>query len=335
MMEYKITTRSERETIEIAQNFESEKFPNMIICLDGELGSGKTIFAKGIANALGINETITSPTFTIIKEYNGELPLYHMDVYRLDGNTEGVGIEEYFTKGGVVVIEWADTIKDILPSERLDIKFKIVDENKRLLIMTPYGKKYEDLCEQIYFFHEEIIEDLSVKILPLIDNALKECSLKINDIKKIYVTIGPGSFTGIRIGLTIMKVLAWSLNIEIIPLSSLELLASTKTTTDYIIPYIDARRGNCFIAIYDNDLNIISNDQFVNFLEFMNNIDKLKTYKIVTYDEIDNNNKIKPEIDVLKVINRHKNDSAVNPHTVNPNYLKLTEAEENLKKKND
>ena len=148
-MEYKITTRSERETIEIAQNFESEKFPNMIICLDGELGSGKTIFAKGIANALGINETITSPTFTIIKEYNGELPLYHMDVYRLDGNTEGVGIEEYFTKGGVVVIEWADTIKDILPSERLDIKFKIVDENKRLLIMTPYGKKYEDLCEAV------------------------------------------------------------------------------------------------------------------------------------------------------------------------------------------
>ena len=149
MMEYKITTRSERETIEIAQNFESEKFPNMIICLDGELGSGKTIFAKGIANALGINDTITSPTFTIIKEYNGELPLYHMDVYRLDGNTEGVGIEEYFTKGGVVVIEWAETIKDILPSERLDIKFKIVDEHKRLLILTPHGKKYEDLCEAV------------------------------------------------------------------------------------------------------------------------------------------------------------------------------------------
>ena len=117
MMEYKITTRNEMETIEIAQNFESEKFPNMIICLNGELGSGKTIFTKGIANALGINEIITSPTFTIIKEYNGELPLYHMDVYRLDGNTDGLGIEEYFTKGGVVIIEWADTIKDILPKE--------------------------------------------------------------------------------------------------------------------------------------------------------------------------------------------------------------------------
>ena len=148
-MEYKVTTRSEMETIELAQNFESEKFPNMIICLDGELGSGKTVFTKGIANALGIKESITSPTFSIIKEYDGELPLYHMDVYRLDSNTEGVGIEEYFSKGGVVVIEWADTIEDILPDERLHIKFKVVDENKRVLILKPYGKKYEELCEAV------------------------------------------------------------------------------------------------------------------------------------------------------------------------------------------
>lgn len=148
-MEYKITTHNERETIEIAQNLESEKFPNMIICLDGELGSGKTVFTKGIANALGIEESITSPTYTIIKEYHGESSLYHMDVYRLNGNTEGLGIEEYFTKGGVVVIEWAETIKDILPVERLDIEFKVLDENKRLLIFKPYGRKYEELCEAI------------------------------------------------------------------------------------------------------------------------------------------------------------------------------------------
>ena len=148
-MEYKVTTRNEFETIELAQNFESEKFPNMVICLDGELGSGKTVFTKGIANALGINESITSPTYTIIKEYDGELPLYHMDVYRLNGNIEGLGLEEYFTKGGVVVIEWADTIKDILPEERLEIQFKVVDENKRVLILTPHGKKYEDLCEAV------------------------------------------------------------------------------------------------------------------------------------------------------------------------------------------
>jgi len=143
----KITTYSEKETIEIAQNFESEKFPNMVICLDGDLGSGKTIFTKGFAQALGIEENITSPTFNIIKEYTtGEMPLYHMDVYRLDGNTEGVGIEEYFTKGGVVIIEWADTIEDILPKERLDIKFKVVDENSRVLKFIPHGQKYEEIC---------------------------------------------------------------------------------------------------------------------------------------------------------------------------------------------
>lgn len=148
-MEYKITTHNERETIELAQNFESEKFPNMIICLDGELGSGKTVFTKGIANALGIQESITSPTFTIIKEYEGELPLYHMDVYRLNGDVDGTGIEEYFTKGGVVVIEWADMVKDILPKERLEIKFRVAGENKRVLILKPYGQKYEDLCEAV------------------------------------------------------------------------------------------------------------------------------------------------------------------------------------------
>lgn len=148
-MEYRITTRGEMDTIEFAQNLESEKFPNMIICLDGELGSGKTVFTKGFGNALGIKESITSPTFNIIKEYDGELPLYHMDVYRLDGDTQGVGIEDYYTKGGVVIIEWANTIKEILPDERLDIKFKVAGENSRVLIVTPRGKQYEELCEAV------------------------------------------------------------------------------------------------------------------------------------------------------------------------------------------
>lgn len=148
-MEYKITMKSEMDTIELAQNIESEKFKNMVICLNGELGSGKTLFTKAFANAMGISETITSPTFNIIKEYDGELPLYHMDVYRLDGNVEGVNIEEYYRKGGVTIIEWASTINDILPENRLDIKFRITGENSRTLIVKPYGKEYEELCEAV------------------------------------------------------------------------------------------------------------------------------------------------------------------------------------------
>lgn len=149
-MDNKITTYSEKETIELAQNLESEKFPNMVICLEGDLGSGKTIFTKGFAQALGIEETVTSPTFNIIKEYNsGEMPLYHMDVYKLDGNIENVGIEDYFNKNGITIIEWADTIKDYLPEERLDIKFKIIDEDTRTLTFIPRGQIYEDICEAI------------------------------------------------------------------------------------------------------------------------------------------------------------------------------------------
>lgn len=151
-MDYKITTYSEEETIELAQNIESEKFPNMVICLIGDLGTGKTIFTKGFANALEVEEEITSPTFNIIKEYTtGELPLYHMDVYRLDGKVEDLGIEEYYNKKGITIIEWADMIPDYLPDKRLEIKFKISgeDENKRTITITPYGKKYEELCEAV------------------------------------------------------------------------------------------------------------------------------------------------------------------------------------------
>lgn len=149
-MTYKITAYSEDDTMELAQNLESEKFPNMVICLEGDLGSGKTVFAKAFALALGVTENITSPTFTIIKEYyGGEMPLFHMDVYRLNEVKQDLGIEEYFTKKGVTIIEWSDLIEDILPKNRLDIRIKIIDENTRQFVITPHGSKYEDLCERV------------------------------------------------------------------------------------------------------------------------------------------------------------------------------------------
>ena len=138
------------DTLEWAQNIESEKFPNMVICLIGELGSGKTVFVKGFAQALGIEENITSPTFNLVKEYmNGELPLYHMDVYRLEGNPDNVGFDDYFSRGGVSIVEWADMISEVLPEERLEIEFKVVNENTRVLVFRPYGKVYEDLCNSV------------------------------------------------------------------------------------------------------------------------------------------------------------------------------------------
>ena len=149
-MDYKYSALSEIETEELAENLESEKFPGMVICLNGELGSGKTVFTKAFANSLGIKESVTSPTFNIIKEYKeGELPLYHMDVYRIEGKVDDLGLDEYFDGDGVTIIEWADMIEDHLPKERLDIQIKVTGEDSRTFILKPYGRKYEDICEAI------------------------------------------------------------------------------------------------------------------------------------------------------------------------------------------
>ena len=148
-MNYKFTSRCVEDTLTLAENVESEKFSGMVICLNGDLGSGKTVFVKGFAASLGIVDNITSPTFTIVKEYmSGEMPLYHMDVYRILDN-EDFGVEDYFNKDVICMIEWAELIEDRLPEERLDINFKIIDENTRVLVFIPHGERYEELCNAV------------------------------------------------------------------------------------------------------------------------------------------------------------------------------------------
>ena len=148
-MDYRYNSFCEEDTIELAENFESEKFPNMVICLYGDLGSGKTVFTKAFAKSMQIEDNITSPTFTIVKEYIGEMKLFHMDVYRLKDLKEDLGLPEYFKKRGITIIEWADLIEDLLPKNRLDIHIKIIDDTKRVFFIKPHGSKYVDLCEKV------------------------------------------------------------------------------------------------------------------------------------------------------------------------------------------
>lgn len=181
-------------------------------------------------------------------------------------------------------------------------------------------------------YHDYIKTDIASKIIAILDSCLNKSNLKIDDIDEFYVVNGPGSFTGIRVGVTIAKTLAWSLNKTIIPLSSLELMATTKTTKKYIVPMIDARRGNVFAGIYDNNLNNIKSDSLITLNDLLNEIND--DYELISYDNLNLDNVIKPKINTLKIIKKHINDKGVNPHNLNPNYLKLTEAEEN-RLKND
>ena len=148
-MSYRVISKNEEDTIVLAENIESEKFKNMVICLCGDLSSGKTLFVKGFAKALEVRDDVTSPTFNIIKEYQGQMDLYHMDVYRCGTHTDCLGLEEYFTKGGIVMIEWADLIEKQLPKERLDIFFEVLENDIRVITMKPHGDKYEDVCEAV------------------------------------------------------------------------------------------------------------------------------------------------------------------------------------------
>ena len=118
-----------------------------LLLLDGDLGTGKTSLTQGIAEGLGVREMVSSPTFTLLKEYEGRLPLYHFDLYRLDDATEiiDLGFEEYFESGGVCVVEWAHKAENLWPSEQLRIRLKMVSETKRGMILTGQGARYIEL----------------------------------------------------------------------------------------------------------------------------------------------------------------------------------------------
>lgn len=124
-----------------------------VICLEGELGAGKTCLAQGIGRGLGIREPIVSPTFTLIREYKaaeGRPPFYHVDFYRLGDAEEALalGLEEILYGDGVCVIEWAEKMKAVLPVERLWITLRHLDETKRGLLMEATGQRYEELLRE-------------------------------------------------------------------------------------------------------------------------------------------------------------------------------------------
>lgn len=187
---------------------------------------------------------------------------------------------------------------------------------------------------------DTLIEDndnhLSEKFLPLINNIISNNALKINDVDKIYIVNGPGSFTGVRVGVTTAKVMAWGLKKTIIPISELELLATTKTNKKYIIPYIDARRNAVYAGMYDSNLNNIFDDVYITEEKLINKIKrraKLDECEFVSFYN-NFNDTIIPNINIEKIVEKHKNDNGINPHEVVPNYLKKTEAEEKYDKRN-
>ena len=142
---------NEKFTEEIGYKLGEKLFPGAVICLNGDLGAGKTTMTKSIAKAMGIDEDITSPTFNIVNEYTeGNLVLYHFDVYRIGCSEEmyDIGFEEYINSEGVCIIEWSNIIEDILPEERLEILLTYEGEGRKIAL-KPMGEKYEKIVEEV------------------------------------------------------------------------------------------------------------------------------------------------------------------------------------------
>lgn len=204
---------------------------------------------------------------------------------------------------------------------------------KTLYIDTSSSFLYAGILEDTNILQEvkkEFGQDLSKEALPEIDKLFKKAKLNPKDINKIVVVNGPGSFTGIRIGITIAKTYAWALNLDIIPVNALEAMSISCEEKVNHVPILDARRGYVFAAIYDKDSNIILKPQHILLEELQKELNKIDEYIIISNDEIDEfEDKYKYDPNISKIVEKVNNRKPINPHAVNPEYLKLTEAEEN------
>ena len=141
--------KSDLEMQKLGEAIGKNAFPNMLITMEGDLGAGKTTMTKGIGKALNVKRVINSPTFTILKVYEGDLMLYHMDVYRIDNNSGDDYLEEYFEMNGVCVVEWANNISNLLKEDRLMIEIKIDEEFHRIVSLQSRSELYDKVINSI------------------------------------------------------------------------------------------------------------------------------------------------------------------------------------------
>lgn len=147
----KIYSSSEQNTAEIARILGSLLKGGEVIALNGELGAGKTAFTKGIALGLDIKEYITSPTFALVNEYSGRLPLYHFDVYRINDEDEliEIGFEDYIFSDGVSVVEWSSLVPNIMPADKISVFIeKVPEDNDKRCISIEFGGEYNISLEK-------------------------------------------------------------------------------------------------------------------------------------------------------------------------------------------
>lgn len=368
MENYIFKSNSENDTKEFAKKFASKLKKGDVIVLSGELGSGKTKFTEGFLSYFGLENEISSPTFTIVNEYNkNDINIYHFDVYRLEDTSEfyAIGGEEYFEKG-ICIIEWGELIKEALPKKYIKIDFSRSSDNENSRILNIQFKRktlkiYErsfilkilcidtssNLCSVAILENTTLINKLELNnglthsetLMPLIKKILNNSKISLKDIDLLAVDIGPGSFTGLRIGIATVKAFSDSLNIPCIGISSLEILAYNIKKDGIICSTIDCKNNNCYFALYElnsNNYTILEEPQANSIENIINLINSKYANKSINY--VGNGIKNETNSNYLDIENlgiaafKKFNNNCINKNIL-PLYLKKPQAQQQLEEK--
>ncbi len=263
------TCMSEDETKELGRRIGKALTSGSLVSLRGSLGAGKTVIAKGIAQSLGITEAIVSPTFTLIQEYEGDMTLHHLDLYRIDGPEEfdGIGGEELLWDEGVTLIEWSEKIEELLPapyrfhhhhdrcssgtlhrSERTRSMITLaLDTSHDTLHLALQGEKFFDSVR--YTVGRKFTEQLMNEIMAL----LGRHELKLKDIDLLICTKGPGSFTGLRVAMSSVKGISLAGGAPYVSVSTLETFAHPLSLLSQpVLSVLDAKKHRFYAALFQN-----------------------------------------------------------------------------------
>ena len=255
-------THSREETVALGAQVAQHLAPGALIAFTGGLGAGKTAFCEGIARGLGCTDPVSSPTFAIVNYYRGPRPFAHFDLYRISTENDlcAAGFYDYLDEGAVVAAEWSENFADLLALEDpIHINIERVDDTTRRItiegVEDTAGKTVGVALLQddrlLYECYLDAGMTHSETLMPLIDNCLKLCGMGCKDIDLYGVNAGPGSFTGLRIGLAAVKGLAFPRETLCAPVSTLEALAAAHTGCGTVLCALDARRAQVYSAAFD------------------------------------------------------------------------------------
>ncbi len=185
--------------------------------------------------------------------------------------------------------------------------------------------------DKVYEKKQVTKNDIPEKMHIVLKELIDESNINKKDFHKFIVTVGPGSFTGIRMAVTVIKTYAWAVERKVVPISTLLFMATTNVKTKYIMPVILDRNGEAYVAIYDNELNCVISDQRTNLNDFFAKYSKEFDLTVVSNDELEGINSKKVLVDVKKIFSHYIDIEGENAHSIKPKYLKNTNAEESLK----